>query len=228
MPRKFVSKKKPVYRKRKYVAKRRNNPNRTLRVNGSPIANSTIVTLKFCDTLSFNPTTAGVIESQLIRANDCYDPLYATGGHQPMGFDQWMEFYNHFQVLSSHITAYFAVLSSDSTRNDVFGGIYLDDDATTITSMNEIMEQSNSSWKPVPVSGNGIARKLSKRFNSKTFFKGWKSPDSLRGNSGASPSEQAFFHVWACGAASDCPAITVQIVTMYRIILTEPRSIQQS
>jgi len=229
MPRKFIAKKKPVYRKRKYVRRvKRNGPARTLRVNGSPIANSTVVTLKYCDTFTVNPTAAGVIAAQLWKANSAYDPDYAVGGHQPMGFDQWMTFYNHYQVLSSHITAYFTVQSTDSVRNDAYGGIYLDDDTTTISGMNAIMEQSNSTWKPLNLSGSGGAVKIRKSFNSRTFFKGWKSPDSLRGNSGADPAEMAYFHVWTCGALTDSPPATIQLVIMYKLLLTEPRTLAQS
>lgn len=39
-----------------------------------------------------------------IRANCVYDPQYATGGHQPMYFDQWSTWYKRFCVTGSKIT----------------------------------------------------------------------------------------------------------------------------
>lgn len=42
--------------------------------------------------------------SYVFRGNSCYDPDQATGGHQPLGFDQWMTFYDKCVVLSSKIT----------------------------------------------------------------------------------------------------------------------------
>lgn len=35
---------------------------------------------------------------QTYSANSMYDPLWVTGGHQPMGFDQWAAFYQSYRV----------------------------------------------------------------------------------------------------------------------------------
>jgi len=45
--------------------------------------------------------TVGAINVKQYRANSLYDPEYAVGGHQPMGFDQLMAQYNHYTVLKS-------------------------------------------------------------------------------------------------------------------------------
>lgn len=42
---------------------------------------------------------ANLIVVNEYRANGMYDPEVAVGGHQPMGFDQLMEQYNHYTVL---------------------------------------------------------------------------------------------------------------------------------
>jgi hypothetical protein len=52
-----------------------------------------------------NASTNGTTASYLINfaMNDLFDPNATTSGHQPLGFTQWMAFYNNFQVKSSSL-----------------------------------------------------------------------------------------------------------------------------
>jgi hypothetical protein len=55
--------------------------------------------------------TAGALAGFYIRALSLFDPEYAIGGHQPMGFDQMMTFYEKFTVVASKITVEFVLQS---------------------------------------------------------------------------------------------------------------------
>ncbi len=56
--------------------------------------------MKYVETHFF---TAGIGSSQNYALNDVRDPDITGLGHQPLGFDQWMAFYQFFEVLGSQI-----------------------------------------------------------------------------------------------------------------------------
>jgi len=46
-------------------------------------------------------TAAGLLSNFMYFANSMYDPEYAVGGHQPIGFDQMTALYRNYSVLKS-------------------------------------------------------------------------------------------------------------------------------
>lgn len=57
------------------------------------------VALKFVVSTSFPIAVNGA--DFVYRGNSCFDPDFAVGGTQPLGFDQWAAFYRRYRVLSS-------------------------------------------------------------------------------------------------------------------------------
>ena len=53
--------------------------------------------------MEFTPGTTSTQQFQL-RANGMFDPQTAVGGHQPRGFDEFMEAYDMFTVMGSKIS----------------------------------------------------------------------------------------------------------------------------
>ncbi len=58
--------------------------------------------LAYADYFSINPTT-GAPATYVFSCNGLYDPNITGTGHQPHGFDQLMQNYKNYQVLSSSI-----------------------------------------------------------------------------------------------------------------------------
>ncbi len=60
-----------------------------------------MATLRYfvADTVNINAT----YQTLQFRANGCFDPEIAVGGHQPRGFDQWMVLYQNFAVTNCTI-----------------------------------------------------------------------------------------------------------------------------
>jgi len=56
------------------------------------------VKLAYCESATLTSAFGAQAKSQF-RLNGCFDPWYTSTGHQPMGFDQWALFYNHYVVL---------------------------------------------------------------------------------------------------------------------------------
>jgi len=144
---------------------------------------------------------AGAQFAQLdFRANSLYDPEYAVGGHQPMGFDQWMKFYKNYTVLRSRIK----IASSPSTNTNLTpaeGCIILNSDVNLGSfglDYNAVCE-SPLACEPRSmgvISGGLLAMQLSHAFDAKQFFD-IKSkevdPTIYGGTNAANPNEEAYF-----------------------------------
>lgn len=143
-----------------------------------------------------------------------------------MAFDEWMAFYNHFCVTGSKITVQF------STRNaevyDQIVGVYLSDDSTPMTTLYQILEQKHSKWRMCASGASSAPVTVSHTFSHRKFFH-QPITDKYIGNAGASPTEGAFFHVFACPVqAVDAAAVDFVVKIDYAARLLEPRTLALS
>lgn len=198
------------------------------------IADSTIVTLRYVDSVNLN-AGAATRAYDTWSATSIFDPYVAVGGHQPLGADQWAQFYNHYQVIGAKITAHFTVISTGTVDNTI-GVVKLSDTSTwTPTDINTLMEQNKVNYKFL-TSGNGSRSyaKVVGYYSPRKFF-GLKYPSDehdLRGttgDSGTDPTENAYFHV-GLGSANDGDPmlVPVRVVIEYRVKFTERKDIGAS
>jgi len=81
------------------------------------------VQLRYCD-YSTMTSTLGAITTAEYSCNGLFDPRVAIGGHQPMGFDQWIgQYYNYAVVVGSTCTVRF-MMESASTAVPVACGVF--------------------------------------------------------------------------------------------------------
>lgn len=115
MPRKYSGRKRYPRRRRAYRRKRnfKKNIKNYTRANhaitqitkGLPLPDKYVVALPYVsETLSLTQGTAGLAANWTFRANGMYDPDYTGTGHQPLGFDQMMPFYQKYTVIGAKIT----------------------------------------------------------------------------------------------------------------------------
>lgn len=71
-------------------------------VGSASVPQSMNVKLRYFDSHYLGATNASLYN---YSGNSLYDPLWDTGGHQPMGFDQWSAFYNQYRVNGVKIKA---------------------------------------------------------------------------------------------------------------------------
>lgn len=196
------------------------------------------VHLRYCCSITLDPDTTGALSYTGIVANGMYDPQTAVGGHQPMGFDQWMTVYNHYTVTESVISMRWVPIAASSVVPGIFG-IYLDDDNTIpvdyagdYTSMVESGRARYATYGLTDGIGRGKDPHVRKVFNARKFFgaKFIVGEDSYKGSSVANPTENAVFHVWAAspGSGADPPSQRFEIVVDYVAILGEPRALPVS
>lgn len=187
-----------------------------------------LVRVRYQELIAINPAVAGVIGNYQFIANGIHDPNLTGGGHQPMGHDEWAQFYNHYTVLGSKITV---TGMSDSAGEAVLYGVYISDDATVPTSLNELIENGKTGYRytgSVWKTQNMISRK----FSSKKFFniKDPKDNNNLRATFGTNPSEQAVFTVWcrSVDSTTDPGNMYFNVVIDYIVALHERKDLSAS
>lgn len=77
--------------------------------------------------------TLGVMGQDNFYCNGTFDPYVALGGHQPMGYDQMMQYYNYCIVIGSKITVDF--MPSGSLNNQavpVMVGVWMGSPTETV------------------------------------------------------------------------------------------------
>lgn len=152
--------------------------------------------LRYAETFTLT-STAGVVGTQNFAANGLFDPNLTGAGHQPMYFDQYMAVYNHFTVLGAKITIT-AINTSGTVPMNI--GCYLNDDATAVTSMQNALEESNSTFKMLGTTG-ADSKTLVRTFSAKGTFGGSLLSDAnLQGNATTNPPELSVFTVQAQSA----------------------------
>lgn len=215
--------------KRRVRRRRRRNPGRTTQLSRNPISKSQVVHMRYVEYFTLDPTVANSV-AFIFRANGCFDPNVAIGGHQPYGFDQWMGFYNHFTVLGSKITCRFMPGSSASITNDCIVGVQLKASAVVdTTNLATVLEQGSTGWRYLGV--NSTSTVVSKGYAPRSFFGVKDITDSVyRGDATGDPVEQAYFHCIAMAndVSSNPGPIEVQATIQYTVLLTEPRPLSGS
>lgn len=103
MPKVIKRKKYPSYRfKKRRFKRRRRSSTSTMKIRGvSCLPDTMLVRLKYTDNITM--TNVAGYGTYVFSINDCYDPNVTGVGSQPLGFDQWMNFYEAFQVNASLI-----------------------------------------------------------------------------------------------------------------------------
>lgn len=189
----------------------------------TPLPNKLKVCLRYSENqLQINPTAANVVNI-VYKANDMYDPYDTGGGHQPRGFDQIMTMYDHFQVIGSKITVQMNE-SSTTLRwgillSDTGVGPVIQTDALEYPSANSV-HGSTKVYEPTT---------LSLAYSQKKFFGHRDLEEQFEGRSSGSPSELAYFNIYAMSSSSSDPAGVYFTVTIdYIAILTEPHNPAQS
>lgn len=199
------------------------------------------VKLRYADSCTITPMDATAPYWYLYRANDMYDPDSSGTGHQPLGFDQYMAFYNHFTVVGSKIKVTPVNDSQSTSNNTITGGgwgialLSTAGEVTSYSSATQLIEgkQMRSGWRQGAQSAySNLAdqKPLHYNFSMKREFGKFDINDAqFKGTTSGSPTELSFYGVWYSGWGANTPAIVRFIVEIsYIAILTEPKFIAQS
>jgi len=167
---------------------------------------------KYCETVLLTMTN-GSINGLLYRANGMFDPRVATGGHQPMYFDNLSAIYDHYTVVKSKCK--FTVVPNAQNTVPIRVTAYVDDDGALATTLDAASEMAGGSIQIIPAATSTNPLVFYKDWSARTTFGGDPlSNDQLQGTGSADPVEQSTFAI-----QSDVPAlasitlsVTVEIV----------------
>lgn len=217
------------YKKRRGYRKRRRFTRTKELMPGFPATK--LVKHRYCDVLSLVPGVG--ISAFAYAANGMYDPYIPAGGHQPLGYDEWSQFYNHYVVIGAKVTCQF-VLSSSGQNTSMATGIYLADDSVIPTSLTELVEQGLGTYRiqASGVNAPGNYQRQTKTFSAKKFFNVTDIKDNI-GRIGATntanPAELAVFNIWAASVdGTSIGSIDCLMTIEYLALWSEPKSLTQS
>lgn len=182
------------------------------------ISNKAIVKLRYVDNRILN-STAVALGRHVFSCNSCYDPDLTGGGHQPIGFDEWSQFYTYYKVLGAKIT----VNAVNGTGEPQLIHVIRLDDPNPAGGMTALMEQPYGQWRALAGSLGGRSNTTIKHYYSaKKQFPNLYRDDTLRANIGANPLEQMYWvissqRVDAAGTADIAVTVNIEYIVEFSV-----------
>lgn len=170
-------------------------------------------------------STSGVVVSHVLSANGAYDPDVTGTGHQPMGFDQMMAFYNHYCVTHTKLVVRFGTASG----NYGVASLRVDASPTPVTDIERIMEFGGNVTVGLEALGAFGANKALELAVDMAKIQGISpaaltADSTLRGDASANPTEQTYFHIQLWNPAGVTVTCNVYAILEMRVMFLEPRS----
>ncbi len=170
-------------------------------------------------------SSAGTVATYVFRANDLFDPDYTSTGHQPMGFDQMMTFYNHFCVDWARIKVQFTNIAT----GPLHVAVRVDADLTPITSVDQVMEFGGLTTDIVEAKNTyGSNKELTLTVDIPKIQgvsrKAITADPNLCGNAANSPAELTFFHVLVWDPLATGGTVQFDVTLEQRAWFLEPRT----
>jgi len=239
-PKKRTSTRRAITKRRNYRARRKSKRNISDPTTWVGFPKNKVVRMRYVQykTVDLTNSVTGGFDGFYMSANGIHDPDTATGGHQPMGHDQWQIFYNAYTVIGSRIKCTYA--SKDNVvAQPIIVGISLEDDTTSgATNVSTIQEYGGAKYKMFQGYTSMSTRTVTANFSAKKFFNCKDILDERAqygAQFGAQPAGGAFYRVFACTADGNSaigPAgdviIGVNVEIEYLVALMEPKELPQS
>ncbi len=212
--------------RKKIVRKRRKNY-----LPKAIVPDAKMVRLKYSEFVSIDAAT-GLAGNHIFSANNVHDPNVTGTGSQPLGYDEWSAFYNHYTVLGAKCKATFFSAGSDTGADSAVVGIDLKADTTLVTDTTVLLDSANSRIRYMTTKDAGNNPSVVNWFSAKKFFhvKDLNSSNRWRTAIGASPNDQAYFHIFLgpISAGSNPTAVQVLIQMEYIVLFSERKSLASS
>lgn len=175
-------------------------------------------------------TTAGAITSTYVfRANDLFDPDFTSTGHQPMGFDQLILWYNHFCVLSAKIR----IVCKNTAGTVPTVCLRVDGSSTPITVIDRVVEEGGCVTEDLEVKGAYGANKILELSVDIAKLQGVSrsaitADPTLRGDAATSPTEVTYFHFTMWDTAGSTGSCACDVILEQTATFMEPRDLTES
>jgi len=196
----------------------------TIKSNRMPVfASRTVRSLRYSDYFQLT-STAGAVSTYVFAVNGLYDPNITGTGHQPMGFDQLMIFYNHYCVTKCKIS----LVATNASAAPCQIVIRQDAGSTPITVIDRILEIGANSYTHLDVSGTTNSQKELKMSMDIAQLQGISrsaltADSTLRGDASQNPTELSYAHIQVFSAAGFTATVNFDILFEMQAYFLEPR-----
>jgi hypothetical protein len=173
-----------------------------------------------------------VLTTQYVSCFNINDPDASGVGHQPLGHDQWAEFYNLYLALKSKLTVEFC-LTASVTSPVVVGINLVRTTGTSFSSFEEFIENGNGVHALLSPSIDGpVVKTLALNANLKRLFN-LRNPRDEQSKYGAAfgsnPSNGMYFCIWTMALdQSTTSGVSMLYRADYDVSVSEPRNLAQS
>lgn len=176
---------------------------------------------------------AGTVQSYVFSGNGMFDPNITGVGHQPMGFDNMMAFYEHYVVDRCHCQV--TVVSNVAQAQRVV--LYVNPDTTPVTPFSNIIENGLAVTKVVEgksEAGYHTIKTMELAMDIPTLYGKTlaeiRADSELRGTAAANPTEQSYFVIAVTNAFDSTASVGVyvDVILSYDVTFIEPRKVAAS
>lgn len=186
-------------------------------------------TLRYSTTCSLTATSGAVATPQIFRANDLFDPDFSGTGHQPMGFDQLMVWYNHFCVVRSKIICTFRCTTATSPTVC----LRVDGASSALSVIDRIVEFGGCMTDTISRVGvYGSNKTMSMEVDMPKIqgvsISAVTADPTLRGDAATSPTEVTYFHLTMWDTTAATGSCEVDVVLEQDAYFMEARDATES
>lgn len=166
---------------------------------------------------SINPPSGGLCASHVFSLNSLFDVDVTGVGHQPAGYDQLMAIYEQYTVIGVRYKV--SLVNSDAAIT-VMHGVSVQDQVGATPDPRVYMENGQTQWKilggksEASDSISEFAGYISMPATHGKTYQEYISEDIYRGTASASPTEQAFLHIWAAEISTGDPGPVLGVIEL--------------
>jgi len=167
------------------------------------------------------------MSQHVFRLNSLFDPDFTATGHQPLGFDQWAQFYNHYVVNGCEWEI--QTIPSESIQ-PVLTGAYVSDDSSIPSNATDLMELGAEISLGNVYTGDAVSTHGS--IDIAEFFRrprgGLALDDNLKAAVTSNPFEQVYLNIVAQSPVGISHNTHVLIRLVYDCMFMEPKDLAAS
>lgn len=192
--------------------------------NPSATSDRAIVKLRYTHLVSLTTTTATGI--QVMRGNGAFDPNFTGAGNQPLGWDQWIAFYDRYYCIGSSMRFCGGV----TTGNSAIVSIRPSTVSSSPATINLALEKQRVKWKIADSGGSSV--NVSAYHNTLQVLgkpKNEYQDGTLSALTTSLPNSEWYWH-FECQAPDATTSTTVQgvIVMTYYLLFFDRKNLSQS
>lgn len=174
---------------------------------------------------SVNPTAGGLAAVHVFSANGLYDVDITGTGHQPTGFDQLMDLYDHYVVSKCRAVVTFTNQDASNRQTVCLAAL---DNLGTFTDIRRYIENGDCAFTELDLSSSANSMKtLTYEVDvlKRQGRVGKLSDPELKGTNSSNPAESCFLHVVAQPHTSvDAAAVGVNATFYFDVVFIERKT----